>query len=446
MDGQVQNATGTSGGLPPGERGLPLIGETFAYLANGYEFIERRRGSFGPVFRTSLLGRPTAVISGPDACAVWIDPEKIQREGSMPPHIQEIFGGRSLPLLDGSEHLERKLQVLAGFGREALEGYLPQLEEVTQRLLDQWAKSEEIIATEEFKRLAIEGICRNVMSLEPGPTTDAIRANFCRLAAGMTALPIPIPGSTYRSAIAARDRLFATFDDLIRQHRAKPLNDGLSRILDAKAEDGTSITDAAARLELHHIVIAGYVIFAEFTATLLHLSRNPDVAAKLREEVSRESPSGPVGFDVLRKMPYLLQVMMEVKRLCPILPAIFGKAKSSFEFKGYTIPKGWMVIWAIRSTHLDPGIYQTPDRFDPDRFSPGRAEQNKHEHAFSPHGPGTYGGHKCPGTDYASLFMDILTIQLLRDFMWELPPQDLEYNWRLTPPEPKDGLRLRLRR
>ncbi|MBI4179106.1 cytochrome P450 [bacterium] len=432
--------------IPPGKTGLPLVGETLAYLANGYEFIERRRARFGPVFRTNLLGRPTAVISGPDACASWIDPEKIQREGSMPPHIQEIFGGRSLPLLDGVEHRERKSQVLAGFGRDALEGYLPQLEEVTRRLLDQWVKAGEIVAAGEFKRLAIEGICRNVMSLEPGPTTDAIRADFCGLAAGMTALPIPIPGSTYSRALAARGRLFAAFDDLIRQHRAKPLNDGLSRILDAKVENGTAITDDAARLELHHVVIAGYVIFAEFTATLLHLSRNPEAAAKLREEVRRESPSGPIGFDVLRKMPYLLQVLMEVKRLCPILPAIFGKAKRAFEFKGYTIPKGWMVIWAIRSTHLDQGIYQAPDRFDPDRFSPGRAEQNKHEHAFSPHGPGAYDGHKCPGTDYATLFMDVLTIHLLRDCVWDLPPQDLEYNWRLTPPEPKDGLRLRLRR
>lgn len=431
---------------PPGGTGLPLVGETFAYLANGYEFIERRRAKFGPVFRTSLLGRPTAVISGPDACAEWIDPEKIQREGSMPPHIQEIFGGRSLPLLDGAEHRERKLQVLAGFGHDALEGYLPQLEEVTRRLLDRWSRAGEIVATEEFKRLAIEGICRNVMSLESGPTTDAICADFRRLAAGMTALPIPIPGSTYRRAIAARGRLFATFDELIRQHRTGPLNDGLWRILAAKSSDGTSMTDAAARLELHHIVIAGYVIFAEFAATVLHLSRNLEVAKKLREEVRRESPSGPISFDVLRKMPYLLQVIMEVKRLCPILPAIFGKAKSTFEFKGCTIPKGWMVIWAIRSTHQDPGVYREPDRFDPDRFSPGRAEQNKHEHAFSPHGPGAYGGHKCPGTDYSSLFMDILTIHLLRDFEWELLPQNLEYDWRLTPPEPKDGLRLRLRR
>lgn len=105
-----------------------------------------------------------------------------------------------------------------------------------------------------------------------------------------------------------------------------------------------------------------------------------------------------------------------------------------------------MVIWAIRSTHLDREICHAPDRFDPDRFSAGRAEQNKHAHAFSPHGPGTYDGHKCPGTDYATLFMDVQTIHLLRDFVWELPPQNLEYDWRLTPPELKGGLRLRLRR
>jgi hypothetical protein len=35
---------------------------------------------------------------------------------------------------------------------------------------------------------------------------------------------------------------------------------------------------------------------------------------------------------------------------------------------------------------------------------------------------------------------------LLRDYTWELPPQDLDYVWAESPPPPKDGLRLRVQR
>jgi hypothetical protein len=34
---------------------------------------------------------------------------------------------------------------------------------------------------------------------------------------------------------------------------------------------------------------------------------------------------------------------------------------------------------------------------------------------------------------------------LVRGYDWELPPQDLEYDWKKLPPEPRDGLRVRLR-
>jgi hypothetical protein len=34
---------------------------------------------------------------------------------------------------------------------------------------------------------------------------------------------------------------------------------------------------------------------------------------------------------------------------------------------------------------------------------------------------------------------------LLRGYEWELPSQDMAYNWKMLPPQPRDGLRVRLR-
>src|SRR3954465_9492275 len=106
--------------LPPGRSGLPFLGELPLMLRDAYGFVEERAVRLGPIFRTRILGRPTAVITGADASGEFIDSAHVQRKGAMVPHIQELFGGNALPTLDGEEHLERKRAVLAGFTRDAL--------------------------------------------------------------------------------------------------------------------------------------------------------------------------------------------------------------------------------------------------------------------------------------------------------------------------------------
>ena len=122
-------STGTSStSLPPGRSGLPWIGETRPFLADGFGFCAERVARFGPVFRTRILGRETVVISGPEATEAFNDEERILRSGAMVPHVAELMGEISLPLLDGAEHRRRKDFVLAGFIPEAYAAYLLSIE------------------------------------------------------------------------------------------------------------------------------------------------------------------------------------------------------------------------------------------------------------------------------------------------------------------------------
>ena len=145
-------------------------------------------------------------------------------------------------------------------------------------------------------------------------------------------------------------------------------------------------------------------------------------------------------------MPYLLQVVNEVKRLTPIIPGVFGIAKDGFQLDGFTVPAGWMILWTIRPTHLAFGVYSDAERFDPDRFSPARAEERRHEHAFVPQGAGPATGHRCPGLDFATYFMQVFSVVLLRHYEWRLPDQNFELDYSKVPPEPRDALRATVRR
>jgi cytochrome P450 len=106
--------------LPPGRNGAPILGETLAFLADGFGFIEQRTKTLGPVFRTNLLMRKTAVIVGADAAETFIDSRCVQRSGGLPPNVRTLFGGESLPTLDGDQHRARKTLVMAAFTHEAV--------------------------------------------------------------------------------------------------------------------------------------------------------------------------------------------------------------------------------------------------------------------------------------------------------------------------------------
>lgn len=429
--------------LPPGSTGLPLVGETLAFAKNPFQFIDERLAKHGRIFRTRVLGRDAAVISGPDAAGRFIDTRTVVRADSMPPHIQELFAGRSLPLLDGEAHRNRKSIVNQAFTRAAITAYLPQMQACVERAFGEWTASGEIRWLDEMKRLAIEVICTNIIGLQPGAEMDALRRDYGTLTDGFATLPINLPGTRYRKALQARDRIMAFLRKTVRERRAAPTADGLSRILAGAALPGSAVSDDDIALELHHIVIAGFIVFAELGAMVLQLTQHEDVRTKLAAEVAG---SGAITLEGLMKMPYLLQVVNETKRITPIIPGVFGIAKNGFEVDGHAVPAGWMLIWTIRPTHVTHGVYSNAESFDPDRFSPERAEDARHEHAFVPQGAGAMTGHRCPGLDYATYFMEVFATVLLRGHTWELPPQDFALDYSKTPPEPKDLLRAVVRK
>lgn len=425
--------------VPPGTRGLPLLGETLSFARNPFGFIDERLASHGRTFRTNVLGRQSVVIAGPEAAGRFIDTNDVIRKDSMPPHIQQLFGGQSLPLLDGDEHRQRKIAVMRGFSRAALSRYIPILQASAEQAFARWSAAGEFGWLTEMKRLSIEAICTTVIGMQPGGEMDQLCRDYGLVTGGFAALPIRLPGTAYSKALAARDRILAVLAIHVRARRNAPANDGLSRILSAEA-GGPPISDEHAVLELHHIVIAGYIVFAELAEMVRRLYEHPDVHQRLAGEIAERAPAS-LSLETLAAMPYLAQVVSEVKRLCPVVPAIFGRARHTFSFDGFSIPAGAMVMWPVTPSHTSHGVYTNPEAFDPDRFSPERAEDHRHEHAFVPQGAGSPTGHKCPGLDFATCFMEVFAVVLVRGYRYELAAGTRQLAYDKTPPEPSDGLR-----
>src|SRR5258706_9170932 len=170
---------------------------------------------------------------------------------------------------------------MAAFGSEAFAGYFPAVERLIESALAGWAAGGERPLLPDLKMLAIEGICGNVFGMEPGPELARLVADYGILFKGFTGLPLNLPGMSFHAALKARDRILTQLSEQVRRHQAGSFNDGLSRVLAARTADGKGMAPEDATKEMHHVVLAGVIVFAELGAMILELSRHPAVREKL---------------------------------------------------------------------------------------------------------------------------------------------------------------------
>jgi cytochrome P450 len=432
--------------LPPGSLGFPLLGETLAFVSNPYRFLEHRRDRYGEIFKSNVTGRRVVFLSGMEGASAFYNPENISREHAHPFLMVDMFGGTNFEMYDGPRHVALKTIALKAFDESALAGYLPDMQLAIESWLERHADGTAFPAMTALRGLALDAICRNVMGLERGPETETMTRDYGLLLAGLAAtVPVRIPGTTYGRAMSARDRLLARIRRIVEERRAHPRADGLSRILSVMAPDGRTYTDDEAVLEIHHIVVAGFVVYAHLAEVVLRLATQPDLRARCAQEVARYAPDGRLSLQSLSQAATSMAVVMEAKRLVPLVPLAFGRARRTFACGGYQVPEGCTVYLALHLINRDPSIYLEPGRFDPDRFKPGREEHHKHPLAFIPQGSDPPVSHRCLGLEYSTLLTLAFLTLLIRGYEWRLPSQRLDLDWSARPPEPRDGLIIQLR-
>ena len=102
--------------LPPGHEGFPFLGETLEFLHGSESFITRREQLYGPVFRTRLFGRPTAVLLGPAANRFVLSTgmSYLSWRDGWPSNFHELLGN-ALFLQDGEEHRRKRNLLMPAF-------------------------------------------------------------------------------------------------------------------------------------------------------------------------------------------------------------------------------------------------------------------------------------------------------------------------------------------
>jgi fatty-acid peroxygenase len=412
-----------------GASGIPRDGtadDALALLHDGYAYGTRRFRRLGSdAFRTRLLGRPTIVMRGREASAVFGDHRRMSRAGAIPRSVMHLLQDEgSVQSLEGEAHHHRKavfLHLLDDEGAARLADASGREWEAAARRASGRTVSLYDLAVEVLTRSAVDWIGL------PPDSTDIDRLGGA-LAEMVDAAPTLGPRNW--SARLRRRRVERWAASLVSDARAGTLRATTGSPLAAMAtlhdHDGTQPPPGTAAVELINLLrpivaVARYVVFAAHA-----LERHPEWCDRVRTDPEARG-----------------RFVQEVRRFYPFFPVAAGTVKAPFSWRGHRFEPGSRVLLDLYATDHDPSAWPEPDRFDPDRFLTWLPDPD----TLVPQGAGdAASGHRCPGEGATIALIDrFLAFAAADPQPYSVPPQDLRISLRRLPALPEDRMLVTVR-
>lgn len=189
------------------------------------------------------------------------------------------------------------------------------------------------------------------------------------------------------------------------ERRAEPQDflDFLIQAVEADFEDLETTID-----NLLTFVVAGHETSANALAWGFYLlALHPDMQARIRDEVRRVRPEGPILHADVQAMPLLEAHVRETLRLYPSAAFFARDAAADLEIKGIRIRAGDALFFPVYALHRNAVLWDEPDAYRPERFGAGALPRGQ----YIPFGDGP---RICIGAQYALTEIMILMASVLR--------------------------------
>ncbi|KAI3698301.1 hypothetical protein L2E82_41751 [Cichorium intybus] len=413
--------------LPSGQMGLPWIGETIGFYRAQRKnqlfekFFQPRIRKHGKIFKTRLMGSPTVVVNGATANKFFMWNEFKLVISSWPTSSVELMGKNSIMEKQGESHRCLRGIIASSLGPTGLHEIVPRMcDSIQKHLQKNWLHSEEISLHRSTKVITFNIVLECLFGIKIEP--ESMFPAFESVLEGVLAAPINFPGTKFSRAKKARGEIEKVLVDEVRRKR-EAMEGG------REEEDDMLLTMLVAALirgEITEEEVVDNVVLLVFAAhdttsyaismTFKMLNNHPDCHCRLleeHEEIARtKRPGENLTIEDVKKMEYTWQVARETMRLFPPIFGSFRKAMTDIEYEGFTIPRGWKVLWTTYGTHYDEEYFPDPMRFDPSRFAdPVQA------YSFIPFGGGP---RLCAGYQLAKLNILVFVHCVVTQYNWSV--------------------------
>ncbi|XP_039626990.1 cytochrome P450 26A1 isoform X2 [Polypterus senegalus] len=367
--------------LPPGTMGIPFLGETLQMVLQRRKFLRMKRQKYGFIYKTHLFGSPTIRIMGAENVRQILLGEHKLVSVQWPASVRTILGSGTLSSLHDSEHRNRKKVIMRAFSREALEYYVPVIEEEVRCAVSEWLASGSVVLVyPEAKRLMFRIAMRILLGFEPEKTKrdehELVDA-FEEMSRNLFSLPIDVPFSGLYRGLKARNLIHAKIDENLKEKISNnnfdsQHKDALQLLIEHGEKNGERLSMQELKASATELLFGGHETTASAaTSLVMFLGLHPEVVENVRKELYA---------------------------------------------KGYQIPKGWNVIYSICDTHDVAPIFPNKEEFNPNRFMADLPEDASRFN-YIPFGGGS---RSCVGKEYAKILLKIFLIELAKSCNWTL--------------------------
>jgi cytochrome P450 len=436
--------------LPPGPKGLPVIGNVFEPRGNAIGYFTRCFRDYGDIVFVRFLGVPMCLVNRPDCIESVLVTQNNNFEKSKDYRALRRVLGNGLLTSEGEFWRRQRKLVQPAFHQVRIAAYAEVMVSYTERMLASWKDGEERDIHEAMMRLTLDIVAKTLFDTDVsreaedvGAALQLLMSKFFRQAGFALLLPrsIPIPTTQQlRRAVAQLDKVIY---EIIRRRRAGPSTSGdlLSVLLQAQDDEGLRMTDRQLHDEIMTLFLAGHETTANALSwTWLLLGQHPEIEEKLVEELQRVLAGRAPAASDLPRLTYTDMVLREAMRLYPPVWVIGRRALAPFCMGEYELPAETNVLMSQLITHRDGRYFPEPERFDPDRWGPSDPRNLAlPRFAYFPFGGGP---RVCVGAGFAMMEAVLLLATIAQKFRLTLVPgQNVKYLPSVTL-RPKSGIRM----
>ncbi|XP_063777152.1 cytochrome P450 2C20-like [Pseudophryne corroboree] len=433
--------------LPPGPAPLPLLGTpNYVGLHNACKYYPELQKKYGPIFTVWKLTRPVVVLCGYEVVkdALVNHGDEFSGRPLLPVH-DRYSGGYSL----STPHMERWRQ-LRRFTIASLRNFGMGKTVMEKRVLEESQSLIQAVSQTGGKPFnpvnllacAVANVTSYALMGEHFDYEDPklqeliittrkfILNTHHPLHEFVNTFPILMDVPILKQKLFKESSELKSFvKKYIEQHK-KTLSPGsprdfidyfLEKIKEEEHLPGSNFCDKSLLVTVIGLLAAGMETTSSTLKFCLVVASNyPDVQRKVQQEIDEvtESQRSP-GIMDRAQMPYTNAVVHEIQRVLDLAPvAHYHSMTKDTQFRGYTIPKGTIVIPFISSVLSDPTQWETPNEFNPGHFldDNGQFRPRPAFMAFSA------GKRICAGESLARMEVFLIFSALLQKFTFSQPP------------------------
>jgi cytochrome P450 len=318
---------------------------------------------FGDIYRASIYGRETYVISAPEHVEhVLLKNWQNYPKGQAIKRIALLLGN-GLMVSTGDFWMRQRRMIQPAFTRAALGSLAGVITAANAGLLDRWTQAAKANATVNVTRDVSLVILDIVLMSIFGDDYEEVAPQF-RVVSEEAARNLE-----FAVMLRSLGKITAEVAEKRRQE-ARIAGDFLGMLMQARDRDsGRAMSDSQLIKEILTLIVAGH----ETTASTLNwtwylLSQNPVAEQKLSKELGGWSADKPLSVDDLKGYPYSRQVIEEALRLYPPGWLMTRRAIHDDQMGEFFVPAGTEVYISPFYIQRRPSFWETPDLFNPDRF------------------------------------------------------------------------------